>query len=113
MTSRSEEDRGPETIAAAAHAARIAISDSDAKALAHDLSSVFSMLGGLPFHASIQGPTGPASSAESLYLQAPEYLHAHAAAPREDVPAPSLSTDDALRNAPERDGTYLRVPPVF
>jgi aspartyl-tRNA(Asn)/glutamyl-tRNA(Gln) amidotransferase subunit C len=29
----------------------------------------------------------------------------------EDEPRPSLSVDDALANAPERDGAYFRVPP--
>ena len=29
----------------------------------------------------------------------------------EDEPRPSLSHDDALANAPERDGDFFRVPP--
>ena len=29
----------------------------------------------------------------------------------EDEPRPSLSVDEALANAPERDGTYFKVPP--
>ena len=29
----------------------------------------------------------------------------------EDEPAPCLSVEDALRNAPEPDGDYFRVPP--
>jgi aspartyl-tRNA(Asn)/glutamyl-tRNA(Gln) amidotransferase subunit C len=29
----------------------------------------------------------------------------------EDEPRPCLSLDDALANAPERDGNYFRVPP--
>ena len=32
---------------------------------------------------------------------------------RPDVVAPSLSTDDALANAPERVDDFFRVPPVF
>ena len=32
---------------------------------------------------------------------------------RDDVPAPSLSVDDALRNAPVRAGNYFGVPAVF
>jgi aspartyl-tRNA(Asn)/glutamyl-tRNA(Gln) amidotransferase subunit C len=29
----------------------------------------------------------------------------------EDEPQPCLSVEDALRNAPERDGDYFKVPP--
>jgi len=29
----------------------------------------------------------------------------------EDEPAPSLSVEDALANAPEREGSYFKVPP--
>ncbi len=32
---------------------------------------------------------------------------------RDDVPAPSLPVDDALRNAPARAGDYFGVPAVF
>jgi len=32
---------------------------------------------------------------------------------REDEPVPSLSLDDALRNAPSRSGDYFGVPAVF
>jgi len=32
---------------------------------------------------------------------------------REDVARPSLSPDDALRNAPERDGSYVVVPAIL
>jgi aspartyl-tRNA(Asn)/glutamyl-tRNA(Gln) amidotransferase subunit C len=32
---------------------------------------------------------------------------------RPDVPAPSLSAADVLRNAPERDQDFFRVPPVL
>ena len=31
---------------------------------------------------------------------------------REDVPEPSLPVDEALRNAPERDGDRFRVPRI-
>lgn len=31
---------------------------------------------------------------------------------REDVPEPSLPADEALRNAPERDGDRFRVPRI-
>lgn len=30
----------------------------------------------------------------------------------EDVPRPSLTPDDALANAPEREGGFFRVPPA-
>ena len=32
---------------------------------------------------------------------------------REDEPRPGLDKEDALRNAPDRDGDYFRVQPVF
>ena len=32
---------------------------------------------------------------------------------RDDVPVPSLPVDEALRNAPKRDGDYFGVPAVF
>ncbi len=31
---------------------------------------------------------------------------------RADEPRPSLALDDALANAPDRDGAYFRVPPT-
>jgi aspartyl-tRNA(Asn)/glutamyl-tRNA(Gln) amidotransferase subunit C len=32
---------------------------------------------------------------------------------REDEPRPSLAHEDAMRNAPESDGTYFKVPKVI
>lgn len=32
---------------------------------------------------------------------------------REDEPGPSLPQEEALRNAPESEGGYFRVPPLF
>jgi aspartyl-tRNA(Asn)/glutamyl-tRNA(Gln) amidotransferase subunit C len=32
---------------------------------------------------------------------------------REDVPRPSLSNDEALANAPEREGEYFKVPKIL
>ncbi len=32
---------------------------------------------------------------------------------REDVPRPSLSNDDALANAPEREDEYFKVPKIL
>lgn len=32
---------------------------------------------------------------------------------RDDVPAPSLSRDDVLKNVPERDGDFVRVKAVL
>ncbi len=32
---------------------------------------------------------------------------------REDEPSPSLSQEEALRNAPDRSDGYFRVPPLF
>ena len=32
---------------------------------------------------------------------------------REDVPRPSLSNDDALANAPERENEYFKVPKIL
>jgi aspartyl-tRNA(Asn)/glutamyl-tRNA(Gln) amidotransferase subunit C len=32
---------------------------------------------------------------------------------REDVPAPSLSSDEVLCNAPDTDESYFRVPPIL
>lgn len=32
---------------------------------------------------------------------------------RADEPEPSLPVDDVLRNAPDREGTFFRVPPVL
>ena len=33
--------------------------------------------------------------------------------PRDDVRRPGLKTEEALANAPDRDGDYFRVQPVF
>jgi aspartyl-tRNA(Asn)/glutamyl-tRNA(Gln) amidotransferase subunit C len=32
---------------------------------------------------------------------------------REDEPEPSLTVEEALANAPERDGNFIRFPPVL
>ena len=32
---------------------------------------------------------------------------------RKDVPKPSLSADDALRNAPSKDGDFFKVPRII
>jgi aspartyl-tRNA(Asn)/glutamyl-tRNA(Gln) amidotransferase subunit C len=32
---------------------------------------------------------------------------------RDDVPAPSLPPEEALENAPDRDGTFYRVPRII
>jgi len=32
---------------------------------------------------------------------------------RADEPEPSLPVDDVMRNAPDREGTFFRVPPVL
>jgi aspartyl-tRNA(Asn)/glutamyl-tRNA(Gln) amidotransferase subunit C len=40
-------------------------------------------------------------------------LHAHLAPPRNDSVSPSLSHDEALRNAPEAQARLIRVPRVL
>jgi aspartyl-tRNA(Asn)/glutamyl-tRNA(Gln) amidotransferase subunit C len=32
---------------------------------------------------------------------------------REDLPGPAFDTDKALRNAPQREGRFFKVPPVL
>lgn len=32
---------------------------------------------------------------------------------RDDIPRPSLPIDEVLQNAPDREGSYFRIPPVL
>ena len=88
------------TVESVANLARLALTDEEIERFAGQLSAILEAVSKLnSVDTSGVGPT-----ASILDLQ--DVL-------REDELRPGLSKDDALANAPDRDGDYIRVQPVF
>lgn len=100
MTSPSDLQITERDIARSASRARLFVSAASRLAFAEELTVVVKLLAALRFAP----PLAPAP-----------LLHPHDdfAPPREDRVTPSLHRQEALRNAPDTDGTYVRVPPVL
>jgi aspartyl-tRNA(Asn)/glutamyl-tRNA(Gln) amidotransferase subunit C len=97
MTSPSDPQVTEQDIARSASRARLSLSAASRLAFAEELTAVKKLLAALH-------PLPPAP---------PQQLHDEFAPPREDRVTPSLRRQEALRNAPDTDGTYVRVPPVL
>jgi aspartyl-tRNA(Asn)/glutamyl-tRNA(Gln) amidotransferase subunit C len=87
-------------VAWVAHLSRIDLSDEMAEKMAGQLSQVLDYIAQL--NEADTANVAPMSHAGGL-----------ANVFREDAPVPSLSPDQALRNAPDRAGDYFRVPRVI
>lgn len=93
-----EIDRG--TVVKVAGLARLALTDDEIDRFTGQLSAILEAVSKLgTVDTSGVGPT-----ASILPLQ--DVL-------REDERHPGLDKEDALRNAPDRDGDYFRVQPIF
>ena len=88
------------TVRHIAHLARLAISDTELSQYAGQLAQVLAYMERLKEldTSDVLPLDHPAISADAL---------------REDQVVPSLSTEHALRNAPDRQGTLFRVPRVL
>lgn len=80
--------------------ARLELSEEERSSLASDLSSILAMMERLKA-TNVEG-------VEPLI-----YLNATPNPLRPDVPGGQSSREDALRNAPESDGTYFLTPRVI
>ncbi|MEM8600395.1 MAG: Asp-tRNA(Asn)/Glu-tRNA(Gln) amidotransferase subunit GatC [Bacteroidota bacterium] len=95
----------PTEVQRLARLARLQLDDAEQEGMAHALSSILAYVEqiqrvdteGIPPMAH-----GIAESDEDL-----------AARLRPDIEAPRIARDEALRNAPDADGTFVRVPKVI
>ena len=83
-----------------AELARLALSREEAQRLAHDLRRIVEYIG------QIRECDTTGVSAELDPEQIGNVL-------REDIPRASLPREEALKNAPDTDGVFFRVPPVL
>ena len=89
-----------DTVVKVAALARLALTEGEVERFAGQLSAILEAVSKLnTVDTSGIGPT-----ASILDLQ--DVL-------REDEPVPGLAKEDALRNAPDREGDYFRVQAVF
>ncbi len=100
MTSPSDTKISETDIARCASRARLELSGASRQRIAEELSEVKTLLSVLQ--------TAPRGQFAPL-----QQLHEDFTPAREDSVLPSLCRQTALRNAPETDGTYVRVPPVL
>jgi aspartyl-tRNA(Asn)/glutamyl-tRNA(Gln) amidotransferase subunit C len=88
------------TVEDVAKLARLALSEEEIERFTGQLSAILDAVSKL--NAVDTSGVGPTAS----ILDLQDVL-------RDDEPRPSLDKEDALRNAPEREGDYFRVQPVF
>ncbi len=87
----------PELIAHLENLARLALSEDEREAMREDLEKIlayFEKLGELEL-GGLEELARPVETEATM---------------REDVPAPGLSQEEALQNAPEREDGYFKVP---
>ena len=89
-----------ETVVRVAGLARLALTDEEIERFAGQLSAILEAV------SKLQGIDTSGVGATASILELQDVL-------REDEPRPGLDKEDALRNAPDRDGDYFRVQPVF
>lgn len=89
-----------EDIEHVAYLARLGLSEEEKDRLAQQLSSILEAMQTI---ASVDTSAIP-PTAQVIPLRN---------VMRDDVPRPSISVEDALRNAPRREGDYFLVPPVL
>jgi aspartyl-tRNA(Asn)/glutamyl-tRNA(Gln) amidotransferase subunit C len=88
------------TVEQVASLARLALTEDELERFTGQLSAILEAVSKL----SRVDTSGVGPTASILELQ--DVL-------REDEPHPGLTKEDALRNAPDRDGDYFRVQPIF
>lgn len=83
-------------VAHVAMLARLGLSDEEMEQYRHQLDAILDAIGKLnEVDTSAVGETAQVGGLVNVW--------------REDVPAPSIGTERALANAPDRDGAYFRV----
>jgi len=83
-----------------AHLARLRLTEDETEAMTRELDAVIAYVDRLAeLDTGEVEPTAHAASVMNVF--------------RDDVPADSLSADDALGNAPARDGSFFKVPKVI
>jgi aspartyl-tRNA(Asn)/glutamyl-tRNA(Gln) amidotransferase subunit C len=90
----------PEDVRWVAHLARLELSDAELATMTRQLSAI------LDYVQQLQAV--PTEGVEPLAHPLP--IHNVF---RDDEPAPSLSVEDALKNAPQRQGDFYSVPAVL
>jgi aspartyl-tRNA(Asn)/glutamyl-tRNA(Gln) amidotransferase subunit C len=90
----------PDDVRRVAELARIQLTEDETRAFVRDLNDILKFVNGLQ-QVDTEGvePTYHAVARENVM--------------REDCVEPSLSTDEALSNAPDRSGDYFRVPRIL
>jgi aspartyl-tRNA(Asn)/glutamyl-tRNA(Gln) amidotransferase subunit C len=89
-----------DTVVKVAALARLALTEGEVERFAGQLSAILEAVSKL--NAVDTSGIGPTAS----ILDLQDVL-------REDEPVPGLTKEDALRNAPDREGDYFRVQAVF
>ena len=89
-----------ETIAKIAHLARLEVNDSEKGSLLKDMNNILSFMEKL-------------NELDTSAVEPLIYLTDEINVFRDDVPKKEISTEDALLNAPEQDGTYFLVSKVI
>lgn len=90
----------PERVRHVAMLARLELTEADAAKFSRELSNVITHINKLgELDLKDVPPTSHALPVSNVF--------------RDDVPAPSLSNDDVLANAPEREGACFKVPQII
>jgi len=83
-----------------AHLSRLEFDDNEIRAFTNDLNNILAYVDKLnELDTSAIEPTSHALKMENVF--------------REDEVRPSLTNDQALANAPEREGPFFRVPQII
>ena len=80
--------------------ARLRLEDSEREALLKDLAAILDLVEKL-------------REVDTEGVQPLEYVHDKGTDPRPDEVKGQVSREEALKNAPDTDGTYFRVPKVI
>ncbi len=80
--------------------ARLELSPEEKKALLHELQNILALVEKM-------------EELDTTGVQPLVYINEAVDALREDVIANQVSREDAIRNAPDSDGTFFRVPKVI
>ncbi|HMO38978.1 MAG TPA: Asp-tRNA(Asn)/Glu-tRNA(Gln) amidotransferase subunit GatC [Saprospiraceae bacterium] len=80
--------------------ARLELSPEEKKALLHELQNILALVEKM-------------EELDTTGVEPLIYINENLSALREDVIAHQVSREDALRNAPDSDGTFFKVPKVI
>ena len=95
-------------VAYVADLANLELTDQERQRMLKDLNSILDYIDRLNELDTSEVPPMAQLSAAAME---PESTSAHAS--REDIPIPSLPHAEAMKNAPESDGEFFKVPKVI